>query len=202
MEQTKVKTAVETFLPIFNGFYSGIWDSMIENDINEDIVSYREEMNNDKLTESDFDIDYSAIYKDLSKQIFDIISNDMKRKNLISGAKYEQLISPKYYNYSNDSINIEVYINEDNIDTIETILNENNDAWSDYIKFHFNGMFSHYSDNINNEDWNIREIVKNGYSQLGFVLDFILTKVYNITEETIYYDVELYTSEYIELNND
>ena len=202
MDNTKVNTAVKTFLPIFSGFYATIWESVIDNNIEYEIEYYKEETSNDTLTDMDFDIDYKAMFNDLSEQIFDIITSDMEKNNLISGAKFEKLVSPKYYNYNNDSINIEVYLNEDNIDTIETILNENKDSWAEYVKSHFtsyDGFSSYYSNNINNEDWNLREIIENGYTQLGFILEFILTDVYGINEETIYYDIEFYASEYMEL---
>ncbi len=160
---------VNTFLPLFNGFYGSIFDI----DEYEEIMQYNQDNNTD-CNEDDFEFDYNQYYQDLSEEFCTIVEKLLIDNNIITSLKFEQLVSPKYYNYSNDSIDIEVNINKDNI---ISFIKDNFAAFDEYIRDNYisrSGFVSHYSNDA--DEWfnelKTDSLVKDEH-QIGAILNFI-----------------------------
>ncbi len=87
---------------------------------------------------------------------------------------YQGIQSPKFYNFSNDSINVEVEV--ENMNKIIQYLNENEDEFRQHIKERYtscSGFISHHSNN--SDDWidDLKSEVTLSH-KLGATLEFIL----------------------------
>lgn len=106
---------VETYLPIFSGFYNTIFD--LDSDEEQNIEYFLNEVEEFKQYDrQDMEnafcnvIDYREAYKEKSEAIFNafisVFSKEIKELGLI--LEYQGLNSPKYYNYRNDEIHIKI----------------------------------------------------------------------------------------------
>jgi len=197
-QQNQISTA--TWLPVFNGFDCTILGTFLEFDnavefLNED----REEKGLSKITFDDLEIDYKAASNALAQKIFDAVSEKMKEFKLIDGSFFENLKSPKFYNYSNDSIECTLNFSKENIETIEKYLSDNKESWDKYLKKNFtsrSGFHSWYDNTIDSEDWNnVIECLHHDF-KCGSILEFILlNEGYN--HASVYYNIEFYDSEFV-----
>ncbi len=90
-------------------------------------------------------------------------------------AIFQSVVSPKYYNFSNDSINVE-YQFED-LDKLVAYLIDNRTEFADYLKDRYtscNGFISHHSNDV--DEW-IQVFMFGGElgHKLGSALEFYLT---------------------------
>ena len=185
---------IESYLPIFTGFYGSFLDPyenyQIVSEI-EYINELRQEKNKKPIDYDNLKIDYDNLYNDLSSELCYIV-NDLL-EDFIHVIKYESLESPKYYNYSNDKIKILIKPNKNKI--LEYI-SKNFENWDKYLKNNFtsyDGFFSFYSNNPNSKDWNVKNIFKD--IQLQSVLNFIAENE-NILENELL-ENEIYINNYI-----
>lgn len=169
-------TKFETYLPVFPGFYGTIFNSECaeENEL-EYINQEREAKGLEPISWDDCEFDYKDYRDRLSKACVDAIESELKSLSLISEIKFQSLVSPKYYNFANDSINIEIDVN---IKKLQKYISENKNALSEYINENYtsyDGFMSSYSNDIDvwSEDterftnWDTNE------HYLGSVLDFV-----------------------------
>ena len=104
-----MKTQIKTYLPCFNGYYGSIFEASSEEQEIDNINDERAKLN---LPDIDYDAcewDYSEYYKDMSEKITDTIEGFLQELYPSISIKYEKTVSPKEYNFTNDSINIELY---------------------------------------------------------------------------------------------
>jgi len=180
-----------------------VWESVIDGDVENEIDYYNNECGKN-VEYDDLEIDYTTMYADLSQSINDVVENVLKDLNMVSAIKYEKLVSPKYYNFTNDCINTTIEFSQDNINTIKEYIKENYEQWSDFLKEKFtscSGFISHYSNYPENDEWQLDNIFNEQSNNIGFVLEFIAQNE-EITEIELYYDVEFYVGEYITINED
>ena len=187
---------IKTYLPLFSGFYG----SHFEDDFYYQFDNDECEFNFD-FDFNDLDFDFNKYYLDLSKQITSKIEDELIFLKLVTECNFESLQSPKYYNYSNDSINIEIIVSDENIKQIQTYLLNNSENFKTYLKNKYtscDGFTSFYSNNF--EDWvnfteNFTDFSNTHY--LGSILNFILLNE-EIEEYTIYSDINtLFYTEYL-----
>lgn len=90
---------IKFYIP-FEGFYDSIYDSMVDDIVDSEIE--------EGYILNDDEIDYSLIFKEMSRSIFDdIIELFNDEFDLFTDndyITYEGLHSPKYYNFSTDKI--------------------------------------------------------------------------------------------------
>ena len=165
----------KTYLPLFPGFYNTIFEPNGEDCEIDEINRQRLEKN---LTEINYD-DCNFNYKDYEKNM----SEDMSYKiaeylESIFGEKiditFEKVVSPKFYNFSNDSINIEIAID---LNLVINYLESNLKEFKDYIKnkyTSYDGFISSYSNDGLNWLNDIKTIDFESSHKLGSILDFIL----------------------------
>jgi hypothetical protein len=170
-----------TWLPIFTGYYHSIFDcadSYIEYELelNEsEFKEYYESLDKAGVTHEYFKenfydyLDYNKGYIGSSEYLCDglmeLFSND-----IILDVKYEKLVSPKYYNFSNDSINCEIEYDEKKL--LE-YLNENKKELKEYIKNKYTS-YDGFSSSYSNELSYWLDAENFGEHEIGSLLQFVL----------------------------
>lgn len=91
---------IKTFLPLFPGFYNSDWSI----DDKENDYLEREDVKFE-----DIETDHAKYNEDVAKLVCEFVKNNC---SVISRVKFEAIYSPKYYNYGNDSINVEITFSE------------------------------------------------------------------------------------------
>lgn len=169
---------INTWLPAFTGFYHSIFEpeSPIERDLescsDEELQEYYGDLGVDIewLKENVFcHTNYSVIHNEAASIIADSLM-DIDDLNIIKSVTYEKLVSPKYYNFSTDSINCEI---EADFNAIAKYLNNNLDAFRQDREDRYtscSGFISSYDSSLeywlDSDNWDSHG--------LGSVLDFIL----------------------------
>jgi len=188
---------VKTWLPVFNGFYgSGLEDDQdLEYTLfnNPDNPKMNEEHKNWLLEAVTDYICYSDYCKELSDAICEGISEELKSHSLITNYKFEKLSSPKYYNFSNDSIDVEF-----EVDIIHLIEECKKDLaeFEKYLKDHYtsyDGFMSSYSNDPQvwfglEDDYTDGLIMNDTGHCIGSILQFLLSGNDNTTYQDIVYE--------------
>jgi len=193
-----MKTIVNTYLPIFPGFYSTIYES--DDQESNEIYSINQDRKDKGLSELDwdqFEFDYKDYQNRIAEKCTDYIESILKNVNrsivlnrvfkksdlkfktfdFVTSIKFECISSPKEYNFANDSIYIEVILTNKNIANIKRFINTHSVEFEKYIKSNFtsyDGFHSWYSNDVN--VW-LSKINDNSaitdQTQLGVLLEFI-----------------------------
>ena len=174
---------IKTWLPVFQGFYG----SDLEDDNDLEWTLFNDPDNNqmcevhknwilENVTEY---IDYSGYRNEMAIEICIAVCEELKSHELIGDYKFASLISPMYYNFRNDHIEVEV-----EVDIIDLINQCKKDAeeFEQYLHDHYtsyDGFSSHYSTKI--WDWFGRlddctdGLIMNVTDHcIGAILDFLL----------------------------
>ena len=176
---------VQTFLPVFNGFYNTLFEDILDNAVNNAI-----EQNNTDLVYDDFNFDFTIIKNKICKDAVSKIEEKLNEIGINCTINFETLISPREYNFSNDSINIE--INFKKFSQVIEILEQNFDSFTQYIKDNYtsrDGFISNHSRYAS--DWikDLREDAENEAHKVGAALDFILQEVDEYKADDLYFDL-------------
>lgn len=177
---------INSYLPIFNGFYGSIFEPNEESEIDY-INELRQEKNKSKLNYDDIEFDYDNYYLELSKELCYKVWNELD--DFIYKIEFEDLKSPKFYNYSNDWIECKIKPKKK---AIINYIKNNYNSWNKYLKDNYtsyDGFISSYDNYAESDDWSYKNIFNN--HQLCSVLSFI-AKNENITEFDLSEDVETY----------
>ena len=179
----------QTFLPVFNGFYNTLFEDLIDNAVDNQIEYYNEQ-NDTNLSYDNFDFDFASIQNEICKDAVSKIEEKLNEIGINCSINFETLVSPKYYNFGNDSINIE--INFKKFSQVVEILEQNYDSFSKYIKEHYtsrSGFISSYSNY--SSDWieDLKNDAENETHKVGAVLDFILQEIEEYKPENLYFDL-------------
>ena len=164
-----------TFLPIFDGFYNSIFDADGEDDEIQHINEEREKIGLEPITYDDCEWDYKEYNLRVSEKCVEVIEEELNDLlNIDMNITFESLQSPKYYNYSTDSINIEIEM--ESLDVILEYLEENKENFTKYIKDRYTSYDGFTSFKSNDSDLWVEDIsnVEDLSHKLGAVLDFIL----------------------------
>jgi len=197
---------INTYLPVFQGFYGSIFEADNEENEIDDINSQREAKGLEPISFDDCIFDYKSYCQKVSEECVDAIETKLKEIiNKDIRIDLENLVSPREYNFVNDSINIEIELTKEAQDAIIKILKDNENAFKQFVKERYtsrSGFISNHSPYY--EEW--IEIIKTWDNdlldhKLGAVLDFIL-KEDSYDESQLYYDLEttyVFASNYNEL---
>lgn len=174
--KTKTSNKVSTWLPGFNGFYGSWWDDdgQKESEAIEHINEQREEKGLAPITYDDCIWDYEEYYKNLAVDITRTVGHYLTVNGFIAGYEYEKLVSPREYNFANDSIHVVMLLRSENEKVIRDYLRTNKEAFQKYIEGKYSsrsGFISHYSDDV--DVW-LNDDYLTHMHKLGAVLDFIL----------------------------
>ncbi len=189
----------ETYLPIFTGFYNTVFEA----DEEQEVFCINEERENNGLKE----VDYNKIkwdYKVFERETAIACCNSIEEKiNDILDTKckitFQEVVSPREYNFSNDSINIGIEID---FNKLLDYINDNMKEFEVYIKDNYTSHDGFVSFNSNNAiEWILetKESHKIG-SMLQFVLENEEYKPFDLYEDiTCTGNIVLEASNYTEL---
>ena len=180
---------VQTFLPVFNGFYNTLFENLIDNAV-DGAIEYHNEQNGTDLVHDDFNFNFDSIMQEICKDAVSKIEEKLNEIGINCKIKFESLISPREYNFFNDSINIE--INFKKFSQVIEILEQNFDSFTQYIKDNYasrDGFISSHSSYAS--DWmdDLIEDAENEAHKVGAVLDFILQEIEEYKDEDLYSDL-------------
>jgi len=175
---------VKTWLPIFSGFYNTLWDDTDEYELDEE--GFTDEQK-EEYFRSDLYYDNVKQYEhSVVSSFIDELSKKLKENNFVRSIKFEQIVSPKEYNFTNDSVNVIIDIN---IRVCKQYLKDNEDEFTQYLKDHYtscDGFWSNYSNDY--DEWvNDKDLFKSSHMS-GEVLNFICENE-DITEIDMYEDI-------------
>lgn len=167
----KLETTIESFLPVFPGFYGTYFEADEDN-----VISYI----NDDYPGANFDyddmvFDYADYNNRTSKLCVDKVEEKLKDLGFKVKIEFLKLVSPRYYNYSNDSIDVKYTVTQATRKQIIKYLQANKEKFAEYCEDNFksrSGFHSFFEYNVNT--W----LNEYQYEQLettfGHMLDFIL----------------------------
>ena len=193
---------IKTWLPVFSGFYATFFEPDETHEIDY-INELRQEKNLSPIDSESCSFNYEK-YKNeaaasccnyVEKELQDLISENLK-------IDFEGLDSPRFYNFSNDSINCSITVNSVSLKKVKKYLIENLSDFEEYLKRYktrdgFISFFSCGSEVWLSEYW--KEIETNEHF-FGAILDFILKNEDQEAELNMYYDLHDHDV-YIECTN-
>lgn len=171
--------AIKTYLPLFSGFYGTIWES------DESDFCYENDCAFDDLI-----INYKEYELDVVLGICDFVEANCE---FIKSIKFENICSPRAYNFSNDSANVSIAIKKREF---KKYLNDNKEALDKYLRERYtsyDGFWSDYGNSFElwKEETNNFTNLDNHY--LGSLLQF-----YFENEEITEYDCYTVSGVYID----
>ncbi len=166
---------VESYLPIFQGFYNSIFDA-VDTDC--------EDGNEDNTQEWD----YREYYSRIAKHLVGFIGGELKAFGV--SVKFTELHNPKEYNFNNDIIFVDYTISLENVGKLNDYLIEHMDAFKLYLKRRYSsydGFRSYHSTNaeewlsiLNQDDVTLLE------HKLGSMFHFYLENEDDMDMDTLY----------------
>lgn len=151
------KLRILSYLPLFKGFYGSNFEP------DEDYVI------EEGFTYDDYVFDYDEYHNEVGKTLSNIIQEKIA-EHLNSDIKIEfkEIVSPRYYNFDNDKIEVEFVLDNETKQSLYDKLYEHLDEFEGYLDREFNprpGFIPFYSnksidwlkerDNHNFEDYNV-----------------------------------------------
>lgn len=189
-------TTIETWLPVFPGFYSTIFEANIEDELYHQ--NSERDTNLPKIDYDDIDFQYKDYETEVVKQCCSFLENELGE--FVTSIKFQNVVSPKEYNFANDSGNIEVGLTKKNIKSIRNYIYSHREQYEEWLKkkyTSYDGFLSWYDNNF--DGWKQYTDDFTDFSQkshyLGSVLEFICDEG-QISDESMYYSIEVYPSEY------
>ena len=165
---------VESYLPIFPGFYNTLFQADEERVIEE---PYKFD-----------DFDYKTYEKEVGEKATEVVEEWLEDFNI--KVKFQSVSSPREYNFANDSIHVEYILAKDSMKKILDYLKEHREEFEQDLKDRYtsrSGFMSFHSTEA--DEW-ITDL-KSGKDlshKLGSVLEFIL-KNEGHDDEDLYYKV-------------
>jgi len=185
---------IESYLPLFNGFYNTLFEYYNE----DDDIEWFNETHGTELSYDDFNWNYAERQQRISKQVCDIVNSLLSDEDINMNINFQKLVSPKFYNFTNDSINCEYVISQKEYDKIIDYIKVNWSNFEKYIKDRYTSRPGFISSHSNNAEVWMNNIKSESHLEHGFgtVLEFILQN-----EEYESYNIyEAITDNYIEFN--
>jgi hypothetical protein len=191
-----------TWLPCFPGFYES-WLSVNDESINENLKEYfqGDELENIRkhfYSTEEYSCANSEYEKEVCKKFTELIECELI-ENFVSRIIFENMHSPKEYNFTTDSLNVQVYFSKTNIKNIKKFLKENFAAWEKYLKDTYksrSGFISFYGYAPDSDDWkDIDECLTDSH-KAGSILQFICNQLFDdeaiimLTLENVYFSMD------------
>lgn len=154
-----------TFCPLFPGFYGTVFECNSE----EQEIDYYNEENKTNYKYDDFNFDYTDYNNRIAKAFVNRLERELKAFLPIK-LEFQEVVSPKEYNFKNDSINISASLSIDRLiklirDRIKPATQYFKDTYtsrSGFISFHSNRVY----------DWLRKEyILENPDYRIGALLN-------------------------------
>jgi hypothetical protein len=138
----------ETFLPIFPGFYGSIFES----DDDDALDCIKEDNPGMEIDWDDIEWDYDEYQQEMSIKCCEAIEGLLEGElGLKIKIKYEKLVSPREYNFKNDTINVNMTFTKATYKRVRILLMENKEALEEYLTENFksrSGFMSFYDHDL------------------------------------------------------
>lgn len=175
-----------TWLPMFVGFYNTnyINDEEILWYLFDSPYSVPDEIKEWIDNEVYQYIDYSKLYEETAKVICNAIGEFMVNEELIQSFEFETLVSPREYNFVNDSINIKVECDVQKL--IDFIKNNFWEEFKEEIEKTYtsrDGFISYYENDA--EEW-LTTFKEDSDHKLGHLLEFVIAVGGEFKEDLLY----------------
>ena len=182
-----------TWLPCFPGFYCSIFEPC-EDMINENLEEYFTGRELENILENFYctaeqSRANSEYEKNVCKEFTSAIECELIEK-FVSRIIFDDIQHPKEYNFTTDSVNVQVYFSKTNIRNIKSFLKENFTEWEKYLKSHYkscSGFMSWYGYAADGEDWKDIDECLTDKHKAGSILQFICNQLFD--DESIIYSV-------------
>lgn len=174
-----MKKTFETYCPLFPGFYGTVFEYDNEE---QDIESYNEEYKTD-YSYDDFIWDYKDYHERVAKAFVNRLETEICPLLPIK-IEFQELRSPREYNFANDSINVAVTLD---LKALMGLIKERKEQAEQYFKDKYtpcSGFISFHSNDVN--DWLKQSyILENPDHRVGALLDCLCS--IEIDQDDIYY---------------
>jgi hypothetical protein len=190
-----MKKKIESYLPIFPGFYGTIFES----DSEECEIQHYNQENDTELEYDDFTWYYRDYEENMSRECCFVIQDKLEELDLDIKVTFQKLVSPKYYNFKNDSINVEYEVTQHDYDKVIHYIKRNWSQFEEYIKSKYSSCDGFISSHSNNPEVWMNNMKSESHLEhnFGSVLEFILTNeeftqndlIYSITDVCLSYEV-------------
>lgn len=175
---------IETWLPVFSGFYgSGLED---DRDLEWSLFDSPHGINRkllDFVMDNLYDyIDYSAYHQAMAKELTDSVCYELMDQGLITAWKFQDTVSPRTYNFRNDSIDIEVTTDINNL----VGLCKKHPDFEQYIKSRYTSYSGFSSSYTNDPELWLDDMDNTGHkvgSMLQFLIDYDSMELYEVCGE-------------------
>lgn len=211
MSEEHINSAI-CVVPCFPGFYNTIYEYR-NDDYDYDYANDLVEKYNIPLDillaytnrYDIYEINYKQYENDVAKNFCEVVT-DMLRDLLDSETiklTHRSIISPSYYNFTNDKIEADIEYTEKDADGIDQYIADHPDAWKKFLKKNFtscDGFISYYSNDP--EDWDKFDGEIDSVER-RYMLEFFLTDRTSdeYIGEAFYYSTmdDIYTDAYCEV---
>lgn len=172
----------KTWLPVFPGFYGTSFDADSAYGYEEE--SIREHIKPEELADCMIENLYRSEAGDkffreyqesVARQSTELIESELKNLGLVESVEFEQVVSPKEYNFVNDAIDVTFTITPENLLKIKKFIAENFKQWKIYLKERYtsyDGFISFHSTDPGDEEWLIENAIRDSHNA-GSLLEFI-----------------------------
>lgn len=188
---------IKSYLPIFQGFYGSLFDS----DQAEEMVLENEDLQFDEV-----EFDFKEYRNRVAEKCVSSVWNFLKNDGFEIDIEFEEVYSPKFYNFTNDVINCTykisdrdfnslIYYCEFNLSEFKTFLEDNYSSYSGFISFFatepkkwFNEYLKEDSDKferafagilefyLENEDYTVDDMLSDVQEELSYIDYKLLTE--------------------------
>jgi hypothetical protein len=162
-----MKRVIESYLPIFQGFYGTLFECDAEEGMIEEGKTY-----------DSYNWNYADYHNRVATACVSPVEDQLNELDLGIAIKFQSLYSPRQYNFSNDSINVAYTLEDDSLAKIVGYIKDNREEFDTYVKDNctsYDGFISFYSND--SSVW-LNEYVNREDSEMstvfGHLLEFIL----------------------------
>jgi hypothetical protein len=196
-----------TNLPAFHGFYGSIFEDFDNYSELQYVNELRDQNGLEPLeNDYDFDYDYEDYHIKLSIALCDTVESFLIDEGFINSIKFINLHSPKYYNYSNDTIECNIDVNVKNV---KEYINNNLDCFEAYLIDNFksySGFCSFYEHDLNFWLNKMKSFKNLDHNEIHGILDFICkNESFDIVDSFYnrgYYNIQINITNFNTLTNE
>lgn len=173
------KVLIHSWLPIFPGFYGTIFEPDESPCIDDD------------KTFDDYVFDYKQYRKDVAIQSTGAIEQALKQEGFNVTITFDEIYSPREYNFGNDSINVSYVVNQNTLKKVKAYLRDNIKEFSAYCLDKYtsrSGFMSFHSNQANVWINEYLPVIEDNDYYLGAIFDFILRNE-EYTDEQLLSDI-------------
>lgn len=192
-----LKLSVE--LPVFGGFYNSYWDGESDQESElDDINIQREDKGLPPITWDMMEFNYTEFQNETSRKVTSVMEDWFIELGVAEALSFDELISPKFYNFETDRIFAWADISEKNIYCIKGYLLLYREEFAEYLEARHksrDGFTSFYDYRIESWDEKLEEFSELDHIELCSIFGFILKNEDSELENSynelgLYYAVE------------